>query len=61
MNTFRTGTGWTAATWPASPGPADPTTWAHAAATGVLLSKTDAANKTVGYTYNARGQLATRT
>ena len=61
MNTFRTGTGWTGAAWPASPGTADPTTWNYDTPTGLLLSKTDAANKTVTYAYNARGQLATRT
>src|SRR5258708_6151924 len=46
-------------TWP-RPDAADATTWNYDAATGVLLTKTDAASKVVTYTYNARGQLATR-
>jgi RHS repeat-associated protein len=61
LSTFRGGTGWTGLTWPGSPGTADTTTWAYDNATGLLTSKTDAASHAVGYTYNARGQLATRT
>lgn len=61
MKTFRGGTGWDGSTWPASPGTADTTTWAHDGATGVLTSKTDAASKAVTYTYTKRKQLATRT
>ncbi len=60
MSTYRSGTGWTASTWPASPGTADTTTWAYQAATGLLSSKTDAAGKAVAYTYTQAGQLATR-
>ncbi|HEX2855460.1 MAG TPA: hypothetical protein VHO24_19650, partial [Opitutaceae bacterium] len=61
LSTFRGGTGWDASTWPASPGPADLSTFNFQPSTGVLLSKTDAAGRTVTYAYNARGQLATRT
>jgi RHS repeat-associated protein len=61
MSTYRGGTGWDASTWPSSPGTADTTTWAYDAATGTLTSKTDAASHAVAYTYNTRGQLATRT
>jgi RHS repeat-associated protein len=61
MKTYRGGTGWTASTWPASPGTADTTTWAYDNATGTLTSKTDAASKTIAYTYNTRGQIKTRT
>ena len=61
MSTFRAGSGWTAGTWPASPGTADTTTWAYETGTGLLLSKTDATNIAVNYTYTNRGQLARRT
>jgi YD repeat-containing protein len=68
MSTFRAGTGWNQTNWPGtgtntsnSPGTADTTTWAYDAATGVQLSKTDALNHAIAYSYNARGQLATRT
>ncbi|HWA09343.1 MAG TPA: RHS repeat-associated core domain-containing protein [Opitutaceae bacterium] len=61
MSTFRGGSGWTASTWPSSPGTADTTTWDYENATGLLLSKTDAQSHEVDYTYTARGQLATRT
>lgn len=60
MNTYRGGSGWTGSSWPGSPGTADATTWAYEASTGLLLTKTDAASKAVTYTYNARGQLASR-
>ncbi len=62
QQTFRNGTGWDGATWPfTAHGGADVTTWDHDPASGVLKSKTDADNKSVLYTYNVRGQLATRT
>lgn len=62
MKTFRSGTTeWTQGAWPASPPAGDSTTWNYEAATGLLLSKTDAQNHSVAYTYNARGQLYTRT
>lgn len=61
LSTFRGGSGWDASTWPMSPGTADITTWAYDTATGVLLSKTDAAGRAITYAYNTRGQLATRT
>jgi RHS repeat-associated protein len=61
QSTFRGGTGWDGATWPASPGTADTTTWTYHAATGLLTAKTDAANRSVTQTYNAAGQTATRT
>ena len=67
MSTFRGGTGWNQIHWPGtgsntsnSPGEADSTTWGYDPATGLLAAKTDAANKTVSYTYNSAGQLATR-
>lgn len=61
MSTFRGGTGWDQSTWPSNAGTADTTTWAFENATGLLTSKTDASNYAVSYTYNARGQLLTRT
>jgi RHS repeat-associated protein len=60
MSTYRAGTGWSASTWPVSPGTADTTTWAYQESTGLLTSKTDAAGKAVTYTYTAAGMLATR-
>lgn len=60
MKTFRGGTGWTGATWPASPGAADTTTWNFHEATGLLASKVDAASKSVDYTYTQVGQVYTR-
>lgn len=39
----------------------DVTTWNYAEASGVLNSKTDAANRSVGYTYDAAGRVYTRT
>ena len=61
MRTYRTGTGWSGTSWPASPGTADATTWAYDPGTGLLTSKTDAANRAVAYSYFSTGQLARRT
>ncbi|MFZ5493765.1 MAG: hypothetical protein ACOZE5_00325, partial [Verrucomicrobiota bacterium] len=52
---------WTQQALPGNAGLGDVTTWNYDPASGVLLSKTDAANRTVAYTYTARGQLKTRT
>lgn len=66
MRTFRdTTANFAGGSWPygSYPSPADKgdfTTWNYEAATGLLLSKTDAQNRSVTYTYNGRGQLATR-
>jgi RHS repeat-associated protein len=73
LRTFRAGTGdFTTSAWPLSddsdpknPNAAtwtsgDKTTWAYETATGLLTTKTDASAHAVAYTYNARGQLATR-
>lgn len=72
QKTFRGGTGWTTATWPASPGTVDWTYWVYDEPTGLLKEKYDAANlgattglpiadaKKVSYTYTAAGQLYTR-
>ncbi|MDX2186226.1 MAG: RHS repeat-associated core domain-containing protein [Opitutaceae bacterium] len=69
MRTFRSidTAAWNAATWP-NPAPAaadgsrgDVTTWVFDPASGVLTSKKDAANRSVAYTYNNRGQMLTRT
>ncbi|HYC71645.1 MAG TPA: RHS repeat-associated core domain-containing protein, partial [Opitutaceae bacterium] len=61
MSTYRGGSGWAASTWPGSPGTADTTTWAFHTPTGLLSSKTDAANKAITYTYTQARQMATRT
>lgn len=42
-------------------GTADETTWEFDSYSGLLVKKHDAAGKFVSYTYNPRGQLATRT
>ncbi|HEU5078918.1 MAG TPA: RHS repeat-associated core domain-containing protein [Opitutaceae bacterium] len=64
MRTFRdSATDFTGAAWPYTGYPSaagDATTWSYDQATGLLSSKTDAANKAVTYTYNARGQMLTR-
>lgn len=50
------------ATWPTTgPTDADTTTWTYDPASGLLASKTDAANKTVAYLYSSSGQLTRRT
>lgn len=61
MNTYRGGTDWDGSSWPSSPGTADTTTWAYDGPSGLLASKTDATSRSVTYTYNQRGQMATRT
>ncbi|WP_395746840.1 RHS repeat-associated core domain-containing protein [Prosthecobacter sp.] len=38
----------------------DVTTWTYDAASGVLVSKTDAAGRSVGYTYDTAGRVLTR-
>ncbi len=58
---------WTAATWPSSPPAGNTVNWTLDPATGAVLSKTYPINSsipnasTVGFTYNARGQVKTRT
>jgi YD repeat-containing protein len=60
QSTYRGGSGWDGTTWPGSPGTADTTIWAFDPASGTLTSQTDAAGRTVAYTYNSRSQLLTR-
>jgi RHS repeat-associated protein len=61
--TFRGGTGWSGSSWPtASSGVADNTYWTYDEASGALLKKTDAQNRSVTYTYDTTtGQLLSRT
>ena len=61
MKTYRGGAGWEGTAWPIVPGTADTTTWTYDLPTGLLVAKTDAANRAVSYTYNLRGQTVTRT
>jgi RHS repeat-associated protein len=62
MSTYRGGSGWTTSAWPSGgTGDADTTTWTYDPGSGLLASKVDAALHGVSYTYNARGQTATRT
>lgn len=61
MYTYRSGT-WTGSTRPISfDTGGDKTTWTYQAATGLLLSKKDAANSTTSYEYNDLGQMRKRT
>jgi RHS repeat-associated protein len=60
LSTWRNGSNWNSATWNASGATADQTTWTYDPATGLLLKKTDAANRSVEYAYNNRGQIRER-
>jgi len=60
MSTYREDAGWSSPTWPEG-AHGDPTRWHYEEATGLLLSKEDAASKAVTYTYGTAGRLATRT
>lgn len=60
MATYRGGSAWDGAVWPASPGTADTTTWTFHEPTGLLTAKTDALGRSATQTYNLRGQTATR-
>jgi RHS repeat-associated protein len=53
---------WKMKTWRSGVPPTggDETTWGYQASTGLLVSKTDAAAKTVGYTYDNAGRPLTR-
>jgi RHS repeat-associated protein len=53
---------WKMKTWQSGTPPmgGDETTWGYQASTGLLVSKTDAAAKTVGYTYDNAGRPLTR-
>lgn len=63
MRTFREGSfDWDGTEWPDGTDiAADVTSWAYEQATGLLLSKVDAAGEATSYTYGAAGRLATRT
>src|SRR5258707_6858024 len=58
LHTFRAGSGWTQATWPTG-NSYDATTWIYQEHSGLLTNKTDAAGRSVSYTYES-GRLATR-
>jgi RHS repeat-associated protein len=60
LKTFRSDSGWTAPTWPASPGTADTTTWTYHPESGRLHQKTDAANQSETLTWHEDGKLHTR-
>jgi len=61
LKTYRAGTGWTSATWPADPGTADTTNWTYDIASGAITAKTYADGKGPSYTYRVDGKLLTRT
>jgi RHS repeat-associated protein len=61
LHTFQSETpGWTTSTWPTSPTPSSVTKWSYDEPTGLLASKTDAADHAVTYEYNNRGQRSAR-
>ena len=62
MHTYRDDTvDWNTPDFPASPGPADATTWRYDPGTGLLTAKEDATGNAVAYAYARDGTLATRT
>lgn len=61
MKTYRTGANWNAASWPGSSITADTTQWNYDPASSLLVSKTDAADNSVAYTYSSDGKVLTRT
>jgi RHS repeat-associated core domain len=61
MHTYRSGT-WTGSVLPSGfSADGDKTTWSYQTSTGLLLSKTDAANKTTTFEYTDLGQVKKRT
>ena len=61
MKTYRTGNNWGSTEWPGQSIIGDITGWSYDAASGLIVSKTDAALKSVNYTYTVDGKLASRT
>ena len=61
MKTYRTGNNWGSTEWPGQSIIGDVTGWSYDAASGLVVSKTDAALKSVNYTYTVDGKLASRT
>ena len=61
MKTYRTGNNWGSTEWPGQSVIGDVTGWSYDAASGLIVSKTDAALKSVNYTYTVDGKLASRT
>jgi len=59
QHTFRGGNSWGNSTWPSS-ATADVTAFTYDPATGLLLTRANADHNITTYTYNARGQIATR-
>jgi RHS repeat-associated protein len=51
LTTYRGGTGWSGASWPASPGTGDVTSWYYDEPTGLLTNKMDAASHSVTFDY----------
>ncbi len=61
LHTFRGGTGWDGAVWPADPGTPDITTWVYDDHTGLLAQKLYDDGHGPAYTYSDAGRLETRT
>ena len=62
LTTYRVGSGWDNATWPAgSEGTGDVTTWQYFVATGLLEFKQDALARKTSYTYRDNGNVNVRT
>lgn len=62
LRTYRSGTGWDGVSWPGAGATADVTEWVYQGKTGLLMSKKDAANLGVSYSYQdtASYRLASR-
>jgi RHS repeat-associated protein len=58
MHTYQNGT-WTAGSWPGGT-ISGSTVWTYDEGSGLISAKSDTANKSVSFTYNVRGQVATR-
>ena len=61
LTTYQGGSGWNSGSWPSASGTGNTTTWNYDPASGMLVSKQDAAGAGASFTYNIRGQTATRT
>ena len=62
LTTYRAGSGWDNATWPAgSEGTGDVTTWQYFVATGLLEFKQDALARKTSYSYRDNGNVNVRT
>jgi RHS repeat-associated protein len=59
LKSYRGGSGWSGADWPANPGTADTTTFAYQESTGLLTNRTDPAGKSISFTYDDARRIVT--